>query len=234
MATSNDINRSAFLAGSLAAMSVALPQRAQSAAPASSPGAAVPPERLLGQLMAGNKRFLNNDFPPISRVAEKREALTQTQAPFAAVLSCSDSRVVPNLIFVQGIGDLFIARVAGNYPDDLVTGSIEYAIEHLGTRLIMVLGHEGCGAVQAVYDAIQTKKPLPTHLSTIERVIAPGITGVVTARGSAREAVQANVRAAVATLKTTPPFIAKGVETGHLLVVGGYYSLATGEVKLLE
>jgi carbonic anhydrase len=231
---SNEINRAAFLAGSIAAMSAALPQSARSAAPKSLPGAAVPPERLLGQLMAGNKRFLDNDFPSITRVAEKREALKEGQAPFAVVLSCSDSRVVPNLIFVQGIGDLFIARVAGNFPDDLVIASIEYAIEHLGTRLVMVLGHEGCGAVQAVYEAIQTKTPLPTHLSTIERLIAPGIAGVVQARGSAKEAVQANVRAAVATLKATPPFLSAGVESGHLLVVGGYYFLGTGEVKLLE
>jgi carbonic anhydrase len=229
----NEINRAAFLAGSLAAMSAALPERSDAASPVL-PGAAVPPERLLGQLMAGNKRFLDNDFPNFSRVAEKREALKEGQAPFAVVLGCSDSRVLPNLIFVQGIGDLFIARVAGNYPDDLVIGSIEYAIEHLGTRLIMVLGHQGCGAIQAVYSAIETKKPLPTHLSTIEQLITPGIASVVRAHGTPKEAVQANVRAGVAKLRTTPPFLSKGVASGHLLIVGGYYYLGTGEVKLLE
>ena len=138
--------------------------------------------------MAGNKRFLNDDFPNLSRVAEKRKALQEGQAPFVVILSCSDSRVIPNLIFVQNIGDLFVARVAGNYPDDLVAASIEYAVEHLGSRLIMVLGHQGCGAVQAVYSAIQTKQPLPTHLSTIERLITPGIASVVQSRGGAKEA----------------------------------------------
>jgi carbonic anhydrase len=231
---SNHINRSAFLAGSLAAASIAFPQRAKSAAPKALSGAAVPPERLLGELMAGNKRFLENDFPNFSGVSQKREALQQSQAPFAVVLSCSDSRVIPNLIFVQGLGDLFIARVAGNYPDDLVIGSIEYAVEHLGSRLIMVLGHQGCGAVQAVYEALQTKTPLPAHLSAIERLIGPGISDVVQARGNAKEAVQANVKAAAATLKRTGPVISKGVESGNLLVVGGYYYLGTGEVKLLE
>jgi carbonic anhydrase len=229
---SNDINRSAFLAGSLAAVSVALPGRVESSPPTA--GEQTSPERLLGRLMAGNQRFLGNDFPSFSGIAQKREALEHGQAPFAAVLSCADSRVVPNLIFVQGLGDLFITRVAGNYPDDLVIGSIEYAVEHLGTRLIMVLGHEGCGAVQAVYEALQTQKPLPPHLSTIERYIGPGIRDVVQSRGSAKAAVQANARAAVAALKATQPVLAEGVESGHLLIVGGYYYLGTGAVKLLE
>jgi len=228
-----EIDRGSFLAGSLAAMSVALPQRAKSAAPAPA-GAEASPERLLGELMAGNKRFLNNDFPNFSGLAQKRQALVESQAPFAAVLSCSDSRVIPNLIFVQGLGDLFIARVAGNYPDDLVIGSIEYAVEHLGTRLILVLGHQGCGAVQAVYQSIQTKKELPSHLSSIERFIAPGITDVVASRGTAKEAVLANVRAAVAALKSAPPVLSQGVESGHLLIVGGYYYLGSGQVKLIE
>jgi carbonic anhydrase len=231
-----ELNRAAFLAGSAAAIGAALPTAALAAAPAAvaSPGSAASPERLLGQLMAGNKRFVDNDFPSPNKLAEKRELLKDTQAPFAAVLSCSDSRVVPNMVFVQGVGELFVARVAGNYPDDLVIASIEYAIEHLGTRLIMVLGHQNCGAIKAVYSAIETNVPLPTHLSTIERLIAPGIADVVRARGTQREAVEANVRTAVATLKTTRPFLSKGVESGHVLVAGGVYQLGSGEVRLLE
>lgn len=229
----NRINRAAFLAGSLAAASVALPERGGSAAPASA-GPAVAPERLLGRLMAGNQRFLDNDFPDESRVAVKRELLKETQAPYAAILGCADSRVIPNLVFVQGIGDLFVVRVAGNYPDDLVIASIEYAIEHLGTRLVMVLGHQNCGAVKAVYSAVETNTPLPSHLSAIEKLIAPGIESVVRARGTARAAVEANARAAMAKLRTDSPLLSKGVASGELLVVGGYYHLGTGQVTLLE
>jgi carbonic anhydrase len=231
-----ELSRGAFLAGSLAAMSAALPESALAAAPGGSagPGSASSAERLLGELMAGNKRFVSNDFPPMNNLEQKRELLETTQAPFAAILGCSDSRVVPNLVFVQGIGDLFVARVAGNYPDDLVIASIEYAIEHLGTRLVMVLGHQNCGAVKAVYSAIKTNVPLPTHLSTIQRLIEPGIGSVVKARGSEMEAIEANTRAAVAKLKATPPYLAASVESGHVLVTGGVYLLHTGEVKLLD
>jgi len=226
------VNRAAFLAGSFAAASVALLSPAEGAEPP--PASDSPPQRLLGRLVAGNQRFLDNDFPDETKVAMKRELLVETQAPFAAILGCADSRVIPNLVFVQGIGDLFVARVAGNYPDDLVTGSIEYAIEHLGTRLIMVLGHENCGAVKAVYSAIQTNTPLPPHLSVIEKLIAPGIQSVVQARGTMEKAVIANVRAAVETLRTSAPYLANGARSGQLLVVGGYYHLNSGKVDVLD
>ena len=226
-----DFNRAAFLAGSLAAMAVTLPEGARSATPA---GPGVAPKDGLARLMAGNERFVHNDFPTTSGVAEKRELLTESQAPFAAILTCSDSRVIPNLIFVQGLGDLFVARVAGNYPDDLVIGSIEYAVEHLGTRLIMVLGHQNCGAVKAVYTAIETKKSLPVHLSTIEQLMSPGIESVVKAHGTEMAAVEANVRAAVGTLRTTSPFLTPGVDSGRFLVVGAVYQLGSGKVRLLD
>jgi carbonic anhydrase len=232
--TSNDpnaFNRAAFLAGGLATISAALPERSR-AATSLPPG--VTPERLLGRLMAGNKRFIDNDFPTVNRLAEKRELLTASQAPFAAILGCSDSRVIPNLVFVQSIGDLFVARVAGNFPDDLVIASLEYSVEHLGTRLIMVLGHEGCGAVKAVYSAIESKTTLPSHLSELQRLMAPGIAGVVQARGTEDAAVEANVRAAVAKLQTSPPVLASGADSGHLLITGGIYRLGTGEVRLVE
>jgi carbonic anhydrase len=226
-----DFNRAAFLAGSLAAMAAGLPERARSAPSA---GPSVDAKEGLARLVAGNERFVNNDFPTTNAFAEKRELLKESQAPFAAILSCSDSRVIPNLIFVQGLGDLFVARVAGNYPDDLVIASIEYAIEHLGTKLIMVLGHQNCGAVKAVYTAIETSKPLPVHLSTIERLMSPGIESVVKARGTAKAAVEANVRAGVATLATTSPVLSAGVNSGDLRVVGAVYQLGSGKVRILD
>lgn len=226
------LDRAAFLAGSLAAAGAGLCENALAAAPTAT--SVVPPERLLGQLMAGNKRFLDNDFPALSRAGEKRELLAESQAPFAAILSCADSRVIPNLVFVQGVGELFAVRVAGNYPDDLVTGSLEYSVEHLGTRLLMVLGHQNCGAVKATYSAIQTKTPLPPHLSAIENLITPGIADVVKARGTLDQAIEANVRAAVAKLKASPPTLAKEATEGRVLVIGAIYLISTGEVKLLE
>jgi carbonic anhydrase len=226
-------NRAAFLSGTLATMSLTLAERAEAAAPASGTSAE-PPQRLLGRLMAGNKRFVEGDFPDESKLSVKRELLKETQAPYAAILGCSDSRVIPNLVFVQGIGDLFVARVAGNYPDDLVTASIEYAVEHLGSTLIMVLGHQNCGAVKAVYSAIQTNTPLPPHLSAIENLMAPGIRSVVQARGTQQAATEANARAAVAQLRTSSTMIAGGVASGKILVVGAYYHLGSGQVTLLE
>ncbi|MGA8574633.1 MAG: carbonic anhydrase [Candidatus Cybelea sp.] len=231
-----DLNRAAFLAGTVAAMGAGLTESALAAAPAgSAPAGPLPsPERLLGQLMAGNKRFVNNDFPDQSRVAIKRELLESSQAPYAAILGCSDSRVIPNLIFVQGLGDLFVARVAGNFPDDLVTASLEYAIEHLGTRLVMVLGHQNCGAVKAVYSAVKDGTTLPPHLSTIQHLIAPGISSVVKARGSMMDATEANVRAAMKDLRADSPTLASAEKSGRIMITGGVYLLASGAVKLIE
>lgn len=141
--------------------------------------------------------------------------------------------MIPNLVFAQGLGDLFVTRVAGNYPDDDVIASFEYAIEHLGTTLVMVLGHQSCGAVTAVYEAIKTNTPLPPHLSSLEHLIAPAITDVVRQRGTMDAAIEANVRAGVARLKASPPVIAEGVKSGHVLVVGGFYQLANGQVSLI-
>jgi carbonic anhydrase len=224
------LDRAAFLAGSFAAASAASPGRGFGAAPSPS---SYSPEMLLGRLMAGNKRFVENDFPQANRVVDKRALVAEGQAPFAAVLSCSDSRVIPELVFVQGIGELFVTRVAGNYPDALVTGSLEYAIEHLGTTLIMVLGHQGCGAVKAVYSALETKSQLPSHLSAIQALIAPGIAQTVANRASQDAAIAANVRAAAAALRTSPPVIAARVAAGSVRVASGVYHLGTGEIKLL-
>ena len=230
-----EINRTTFLAGSLAVLSAALTENVFSAeAPGSQQTGTASPERLLGRLMAGNQRFVESDFPTTNHIVEKRELLLDTQAPFAAILGCADSRVIPNLVFVQGLGDLFVTRVAGNFPDDLVTGSIEYAVEHLGTRLIMVLGHQNCGAIKAVYSAIESKQPLPPHLSAIQRLIAPGITSVVRAHGSMDAAVKANVRAAEEALQATSPVISEAVKSGRVLVTGGVYQLGSGKVTLTD
>ena len=225
------VKRANFLAGSAAALSVAVPLLGRTSSPG---GSGTTPQQLLKRLMAGNKRFVDNEAVNVSNLAEKREMLVSTQTPFAAVLGCADSRVIPNLVFAQGLGDLFVARVAGNYPDDDAIASFEYAIEHLGTTLVMVLGHQSCGAVTAVYDAIKTNTPLPPHLSSLEHLIGPGITDVVRRHGTLDAAVEANVRAGVARLNASPPVIAERVKSGRVLVVGGFYHLGNGEVSLIE
>lgn len=226
-----DLNRAAFLAGSLAAFAGALPAQARAAA---SPSAGVAPDEALARLVAGNDRFVRSDFPPLDAVAEKREMLKDGQSPFAVVLTCSDSRVTPEFVFVQGLGQLFVTRVAGNFPDDLVTGSIEYSIEHLGSRLVMVLGHDNCGAVKAVYGAIEDNKPLPVHLSALERLMRPGIQSVVASGGSVAEAVEANVRAAAAALRHSHPVISEDVDEGQVKIVGAIYQLGTGKVRVID
>jgi carbonic anhydrase len=226
------VNRSFFLSSCAAAgASLWFPARGRAAAPGAT---SVSPDAALELLMAGNKRFVDNDFLKLSQLGEKRELLVAGQSPFAAILGCADSRIIPNLIFERGLGDLFVARTAGNYPDDLVTASLEYSVEHLGTRLIMVLGHQSCGAVAAVYEAIETNKPLPPHLSTIQHLIGPGITEVVHEHGSQDAAVEANVRAAVKRLVNSPPVIANGVTSGSVRVVGAMYRLRSGEVTLID
>ena len=225
------LKRANFLAGTAAALSVAGPLLGRASSPS---GTGKTPQQLLDRLMAGNKRFVNDDIPKIGGLAEKREMLLSSQAPFAGILGCADSRVIPNLVFVQGLGDLFVDRVAGNYPDDSAIASFEYAIEHLGTTLFMVLGHQGCGAVTAVYEAIKTNTPLPPHLSFIEKLMAPGITDVVKRRGTLDEAIVANVRAGVTRLNASPPIIAERVKSGRVLVVGGLYHLSNGAVSLVS
>lgn len=220
--------RGAFLAGSLAAVGIPHLARAATA------GTGVDPDQALARIMDGNRRFVANEFPTTNKVAEKRELLQESQAPIAAILSCADSRVIPELIFIQGIGQLFVTRVAGNYPDDLVTGSLEYAVEHLGARLILVLGHQNCGAIKAVYDAIEEKKPLPPHLSAIQSAIAPGIGAVVRGQGSMMAAVEANVRAAAAELRATPPVLSEAVSSKKIRVAGAVYQLGSGQVRLID
>lgn len=185
-------------------------------------------------MIAGNDRFVNNVFPPSDRVAEKRELVIEGQAPFAAILGCADSRVIPELVFIQGIGQLFVTRVAGNYPDDLVVASLEYTVAHLGTALIVVLGHQNCGAVKAVYSALEKNEPLPKHLSTIEQLIAPAIRDIVKDRGGIDAAIEANARAAASALRKAPPVLAEAVASKRVRIVSAVYHLHSGHVRINE
>ncbi|NJR38744.1 MAG: carbonic anhydrase [Leptolyngbyaceae cyanobacterium CSU_1_4] len=206
-------------------------QPAQAAAPETAQAQnPLTPDEALAQLMAGNQRFVTRKrLNPHQNIARITEVATE-QAPFAAILSCADSRVVPEIAFDQGIGDLFVVRVAGNIAVTEDTASEEYAIAMLGTPLLMVLGHERCGAVTA---ALKGDK-LPGVLDSLVLAIQPAVKASEGEPGDRlTNAVKANVRLQVQRLQTSP-IIASAVEAGKLKVVGAFYDLDTGAIDLVS
>lgn len=186
-----------------------------------------PPEESLTKLIQGNERYFSNKLICPERLQETRTSLIEIQTPMAVVLGCSDSRVPPEIIFDQGIGDLFVVRVAGNVAGPIEMDSIEYAIRALNAPLIVVLGHQNCGAVQAflkgtiemipfVAAEIQNSLNLPSGLDE-----------------SLEKAIKANVRAVVEKINTHPEFVPL-IQENKLKVVGGYYKFSTGKVELLS
>lgn len=202
------------------------------------------------RLLAGNRRFAAGSASHFNQDLERRRELAQNQHPFAVVVGCADSRVPPEIVFDQGLGDLFVVRCAGNVLDDLALASIEYAVEHLGAATIVVLGHERCGAVKATLEGGE----LPGHLRFLARAIRPHIEEVRAAlpasaatesgggHGAAAaippelldQAVRRNVRAIVAELRDCEPILAELEHTGGLRVVGARYDLDSGTVELLS
>jgi carbonic anhydrase len=215
-------------AAALAGAAVRAP--ASAAAPA---GPSVPPAEALARLRAGNARFVDGQLTQQGAVTERRMALTGHQAPFAAILSCSDSRVPPELVFDQNVGDLFIFRNAGNFVDPAVLGTMEYGYSALGVKLIVVLGHEACGAVKATYDAVADGKPLPPNLNVLENAIEHGIDGVVAAHGTMHDAVVANARAQAKKFAKSP-VLGPALANHDLVIVAADYDFASGRVRMLS
>jgi carbonic anhydrase len=154
------------------------------------------------------------------------------QRPFAIVLGCADSRTSPEVLFDQGLGDLFVVRVAGNILNDHVLGSIEYAVEHLGAQLIVVLGHQHCGAVQAAKETLDSKAEAPAHLNSLVTAIQPAVEAT---RGADLEAtIKANIENVVQSLRSSEPVLKKEVKAGAITVLGAYYDLGTGAVAFTE
>ena len=171
----------------------------------------------------------------------RREALVQGQAPFAVILSCADSRVPVELLFDQGLGDLFVIRVAGNIATPAVLGSIEYAAAALGTRLIVVLGHTGCGAVKATLNAMADgEEAVSPNLQSIVDAIRPAVErlGTVSTEEDVtvrlRKAVRANVEATTQQVRTAAPVLDDLVQQDGLVVLGAEYALETGMVTFFE
>ena len=203
------------------------------------PGAPPPqnmiaPAEAMKRLMEGNARYAANT-PNERDFSSGRAARVQAQYPIAAILSCADSRVAPELAFDQGPGDLFVVRVAGNIVNPDLLASLEYGVQFLGVPLILVLGHTGCGAVDAAIKVLKTKAVLPGHLPELITAIKPAvIVAEKTQTGNLLDsAIAENVRRQVSRLKNSPPVVQRSYAGKKIDIVGGVYDLATGKVALL-
>jgi len=195
----------------------------------------------LTKLRAGNQRFVTGTPTFFIDQHDRRCELLAGQRPFAVVIGCSDSRVPVELIFDQGLGDLFVIRVAGNIVAPSQIGSVEFAAEQFGTQLVVVLGHTQCGAVQATLDELQrpTENQSRNLRSIVDR-IRPSVEGLLTTelrhdpQALSRQAIRANVRVSVNTLRHGSPMLEGLIQRNELLVVGAEYSLQTGVVTFFD
>jgi carbonic anhydrase len=195
------------------------------------------PDAVLGQLLDGNKRFVAGKLLHPGRAPKDFVTLAEGQAPLAVIIGCADSRVAPELIFDQGIGDLFVVRIAGNVVSGAgptVKGSIEYGVAELGARLIMVLGHSGCGACKAAIEHIDANDALPGAIGALIDPIRPVVKMVAGQPGNKLEnVIKANVREGVKRLEGLDPILSRLVNSGELRVIGGVYQLRTGKVEVV-
>lgn len=194
------------------------------------------PTEALTRLKEGNRAFLNEEPLQPSLDRASRLALAGGQKPFAAYVSCSDSRVPPELLFGRGLGELFIVRNAGNTLDVAAMGSLEFAVGVLGVPLIVVMGHEGCGAVSAAMSVVTKGARFPGNIGKMVEPIIPAVLeaarlGHFTLEGAVRQ----NVANAVRELREdSAPTLMEAQISGRLVVVGAYYSLGTGEVDFFD
>jgi len=191
------------------------------------------PTASLERLLKGNARYvdgvsLRHDFK------HEREALAGGQNPYAAILSCADSRIAPEYAFDSGRGDLFVCRVAGNFANSESVASLEYAVAELGTPLILVLGHDACGAVNATIKSLKDGTTLPGHLPSLVEAIAPAVKAVSQQGGDTlANAIKQNVVDNVIKLSSATPILSAAVEQGKLKVAGGIYRLKDGRVEMV-
>jgi carbonic anhydrase len=199
---------------------------------------ALPPEDALLRLAEGNRRFLEHAEREVRTF--RADLADLAQRPFAVVLGCSDSRTPVEILFDEGFGDLFVVRIAGNVVAPSVVGSIEFAVSQMGTRLVVVLGHTRCGAIEATVRAIVTGDgPASRNIRSITDRIAPHVEGMVRGGppddlGLMRESMRANVRASADHLRRGSRLLEELVLAGRLVVVGAEYELETGRVHFFD
>lgn len=193
-------------------------------------------------LKNGNKRFVEEKMENYDLGDTKRQELTEGQKPFAVVVTCSDSRVVPEYIFDQGLGDIFVIRVAGNVLDTDQIASIEYGVEHCGANLVVFLGHQSCGAVTAAVEAHEAhseevdskNKSINELLNKIEPSVEAAEESGAVGDDLVEKAIDLNVEAGVQQLKEESQIISEGIESGEVQVIGAKYLLDSGEVTWFE
>jgi carbonic anhydrase len=206
---------------------------AKDAKPPPKPQNVLSPDAALERLLKGNQRYIEgvskrHDFK------HEREALEGGQNPYAGILSCADSRIAPEYAFDSGRGDLFVCRVAGNFANDESVASLEYGVAVLGAPLILVLGHDSCGAVDATIKSLKDNTTLPGHMPSLVAALAPAVKAVSQQPGNLLDnATRQNVIDTVAKLKSATPILAAAVEQNKLKVVGGIYRLRDGRVDMI-
>lgn len=199
-------------------------------------GELVNAEQALKLLQEGNQRFVAGNCQHPHEKPDWRQSLEAGQHPFAVMIGCSDSRVTPELIFDQGLGDLFVIRVAGNVVDTDVTASVEYATEHLGTQLIVVMGHTNCGAVSATVDHLTDAEGEAAEVVSLLFSIEPATFGLpeeLSRKERIELAIQRNVQLAVRRLSRVPALHHR-ITSGEVKIVGAIYDMHTGKVQFLD
>lgn len=189
------------------------------------------PGNHIKKLMDGNHRFYSGETNHPNQSLDRVRETSSAQKPFAVILTCSDSRVPPEIIFDQGIGDLFVVRTAGQVVDDIALGSIEYAVEHLGVKLIVVLGHERCGAVQAAVKGGEAEGHIPKLIESI----TPSVEKAKMLSGDLLDnSILFNVIRIVAELKSSKPILEEFIHNKELEIVGAIYDLDEGKVRAIS
>ena len=221
------------IAASAAGLMLAGSALARETKAAPKPENVISPDASLKRLMDGNARYVDgvarrHDF------RHEREALSGGQNPYAGILSCADSRIAPEYAFDSGRGDLFVCRVAGNFANDDSIASLEYGVAVLAVPLILVLGHDSCGAVDATIKSLKDDKALPGHMPSLVAGLAPAVKAVSGKGGDVLgNAIRQNVIDNVARLKSATPILSAAVEQNKLKVVGGIYRLKDGRVDMV-
>ncbi len=198
------------------------------------PANVIDPAAALERLKAGNARYVAGESTR-KPFAASRDALAGGQNPYAIILGCADSRVAPELAFDEGRGDLFVVRLAGNFVTTDGLASMEFGVAVLGTPLIVVLGHESCGAVKAAIGVVTEDAELPGHLPGLVENIRPAVVMAQEESGDLLvNATRDNVALAVKKLTESTPIMKEAVESGKLKIIGAVYDLDTGEVNFIE
>jgi carbonic anhydrase len=194
---------------------------------------AVTPDTALSLLMQGNAKFVRGDLDNLERnsTAKVRQTVALGQHPYAIILACSDSRLSPEILFDKGLGEIFVVRVAGNVVAPHELGSIDYAIEHLGASLVMVLGHERCGAVTAAFNANGIGDG--SNIGSLVESIAPAVVETKAHDGDVEECIVENVKKVAESLEERSTIVKESVEAGHVKIVRAKYDLDDGKVTIL-